>query len=335
MERSTLVDRVVRALLAGLGAALACACCSAHVERTRPTAPAERDAPGLLVRLEDGRRINLRCDGSGSPTVILEGGFAADSHAWDKVEPQIARFTRVCAYDRAGYGFSDMGPLPRDGASVARDLDGALRSARIDAPFVLVGHSVGALYARIFADRRPSAVVGMVLVDPAPDHEDLRLAAVGGPGAGSLAALRDRPARCLTEADQGALPSKDPSLAACLVGPASLSRRRDSWLTQISELDTLWGMTSDEVAAGRGSYGDMPLVVLTADGTFSDAPEPPRASLNALWLRIHQQIAGLSAHGRSRLVAHSSHMMILDRPDAIVQAIQDVVRQARVRRGSA
>jgi hypothetical protein len=85
------------------------------------------------------------------------------------------------------------------------------------------------------------------------------------------------------------------------------------------------------VAAGRSSYGDMPMIVLTADGTFSDVPDPPRTSLNILWLRLHEQMARLSTHGSSRLIAHSSHMMIFDRPDAIIQAIQDVVTQARSR----
>jgi pimeloyl-ACP methyl ester carboxylesterase len=320
-------------LIAWLSVALICTCCTADVEQARPSQTAEKDGPGLLVQLHDGRRINLRCAGKGSPTVVLEGGFGADSHAWDRVEPQIARLTRVCAYDRAGYGFSDMGPLPRDGAAVAKDLDVALRAAKIDPPFILVGHSVGALYARIFADRRPRAVVGMVFVDPAPDHEDIRLAPVGGPGAGSLAGLRDRPARCLAWAEEGALPSKDPSLAACVAESTSLARRKDNWLTQISELDNLWGATSDEAASGRSSYGDMPMIVLTADGTFSGAPDPPRASLNLLWLRLHEQMAGLSTHGSSRLIAHSSHMMMFDRPDAIIQAIQDVVTLARTRGG--
>ena len=98
--------------------------------------------PGDLVRL-DGRRINVRCLGAGAPTVILESGYEADSLAWWKVEPEVARFTRVCSYDRAGAGFSDPGPLPRDGAAIAADLDKALSAAGIRGPFVLVGHSAG------------------------------------------------------------------------------------------------------------------------------------------------------------------------------------------------
>jgi pimeloyl-ACP methyl ester carboxylesterase len=330
-QRGTGRDQIARTFIAWLSVALICTSCTADVEGARPSQTAEKDGPGLLVHLHDGRRINLRCAGKGSPTVVFEGGFAADSHAWDRVGPQVARLTRVCAYDRAGYGFSDMGPLPRDGAAVAKDLDVALRAARIDPPFILVGHSVGALYARIFADRRPRAVVGMVFVDPAPDHEDIRLAPVGGPGAGSLVGLRERPARCLAWAEEGALPSQDPSLASCLEGSTSLARREDNWLTQISELDTLWGATSDEVVSGGSDYGVMPIVVLTADGTFSGVPDPPRTSLNLLWLHLHEQMAKLSARGSSRLIAHSSHMMIFDRPDAIIQAIQDVVTQARSR----
>ena len=108
------------------------------------------DRPGEIVQLADGRKLNFRCAGRGAPTVLLESGFGADSRAWSKVQPTVAETTRVCAYDRAGYGFSDPGPLPRDGAAIARDLDQALTQAEILGPFVVVGHSAGGLYARLY-----------------------------------------------------------------------------------------------------------------------------------------------------------------------------------------
>jgi len=297
--------------------------------------------PGRLARLPDGRRINLRCAGTGSPTVLLESGFAADSLAWGRVQPKIARTQRVCAYDRAGYGFSDEGPLPRDGAAVAADLDGALRAARIEGPFVMVGHSAGGLYVRLFADRRPRDVVGMVLVDSSVEFQEQRFNAMFGPGASSLAPLRNRAARCLEAAELLALPSAAEPLQVCTPKPSEKQSpavfkarmaeavRPGTWRTQISELDTLWAATSEEVAAGRRSMGDMPLIVLTADGTYAGAPERALPLLNSLWGDLHREVAARSTRGEQRLVAKSSHMMIFDQPDAIVAAVAEVSAAAK------
>ena len=281
--------------------------------------------PGRLVRLADGRRINLRCAGPAvGPTVIFEGGFAATSTGWARVQPAIARAHFTCSYDRAGYGWSDPGPMPRDGEAVALDLDEALRAAHVRGPFVLVGHSAGGLYVRLFTDLRPREVIGMVLVDPSVEHQDRRFAQALGQDAGGLAPLIARAKVCGAAARRHALPSLDPALIRC--GPlpgASVEARRDAlsaanWATQVSELETLWGATSDEVDAGRGSLGDMPLIVLTAAGNGSGASA-------ALWARLHGQLAALSTRGSAQMVARSSHMMMFDRPDAIIAAVNEVI----------
>jgi pimeloyl-ACP methyl ester carboxylesterase len=294
--------------------------------------------PGLLARLPDHRAINFRCVGAGRPTVLMEGGWAANSLAWTKVQALVAPRLRACAYDRAGYGFSDPGPLPRDGAAIAHDLDLALRAAGIKGPFIVVGHSAGGLYMRLFADRRPRDVVGMVLVDPSVEHQDQRFAAVFGPGAASLSGLQARTKRCLAAAEQGALPSADPALVACAPppkpgAPAAAAARRlvearrpTTWTTELSELDTLWTSTSDEVSAGRRDYGDLPLIVLTADGTYAGAPSAARAAASAFWAGLHAEVAARSRRGLERTVAGSSHLMMSDRPDAIAAAIDEVAR---------
>lgn len=297
--------------------------------------------PGKLVRLPDGRKLNFRCAGHGGPTVLFESGFAATSLAWYKVRPEVARRYRACAYDRAGYGFSDLGPLPRDGAAVAKDLDDGLRAAHIDGPFILVGHSAGGLYLRLFADRRPGQIAGMVLADPSAEHQDQRFAAVFGPGTGGLGALRARAAACLAAARRGDLPSTDPSLAPCTPTPQpnqppavaaarlAEAERPATWITQLSELDSLWGATSTEVDAGRATYGDMPLVVLTADGTYAGNPAAARPAIDGLWRTLHQEIAHRSTRGVERLVTRSSHLMMLDQPMAIIQAIDEVAGEDR------
>ncbi len=287
------------------------------------------------MRLADGRGINFRCTGAGTPTVLLEGGWAASSTAWYKVQPLVARHHRVCSYDRAGYGFSDPGPMPRDGAATARDLAEALKVAAISGPYVMVGHSAGGLYVRLFADLAPREVVGMVLVDPSVPHQDQRFAAVFGPGAGGLGGMRGRAAKCLAAAQNGALPSLDPALAGCKPranasdAEKAQASRASTYATQISELDALFTTTSDEVEAGRPSLGDMPLIVLTADGDYANAPAQARPALDAVWASLHRELAALSTRGSAQLVSNTSHMMMFDRPDAIAAAIEDVSAAAK------
>lgn len=326
--------------LLGYALAAVVAAAAAPVMAAPSSEPEAR--PGRLVRLPDGRRLNFRCAGTGSPTVLLEGGYAATSAAWARVMPLAAGKNRVCAYDRAGYGYSDPGPLPRDGAAIARDLDHGLRAARISGPFVVVGHSAGALYVRLFADRRPRDVVGMVLLDPSVEHQDRRFAAMFGPGAGNLTAIRDRDARCLAAAERGALPSQEPGLERCVpaedgkrsaavnAARRAAALRPATWRTQVSELDNLWSSTSDQLDAGRASYGDMPLIVLTAGGTYAKAPDDVRQALGDLWWGLHRELARRSTRGVSRRVEDSSHLMMVDKPDVVATAITEVVAAAKM-----
>jgi pimeloyl-ACP methyl ester carboxylesterase len=120
--------------------------------------------PGELVNVGNAR-MHIYCTGEGSPTVILDGSFPAQVSNWAWVQPQIADVTRGCSYDRAGIGWSDLGPEPRDARRTARELEALLDRADVEGPYILVGHSLGALTARVFADEYPNQVVGMVLVE--------------------------------------------------------------------------------------------------------------------------------------------------------------------------
>ncbi len=333
-----------RRLKPALGAALTIAIAAVVLLEARPAydRPAVHAAasasPGLLAKLPDGRRLNFRCSGHGAPTVLMEAGFGATSLAWYKVQPVLAKSHRVCAYDRAGAGFSDPGPLPRDGAAIARDLDDGLKAAGISGPLVMVGHSAGGLYVRLFADRRPDDVIGMVLVDPSVEHQDVR----GGPGA-AIAAVRARTARCEAAAEQHALPSPDPLLSVCTprtpADPLDANYQADlkralqptTWSTQLSELDNLWTATSVELDAGRPSYGDLPLVVLTAGGPSPGPSSPTQGSISPAKTQMHSEVAERSTRGETELVAGSSHMMMFDRPDAIVAAVDKVIAESKER----
>ena len=314
---------VLLAAAAGLGA-------MAAIGVLRPGDPMAQ--PGRLVRLPDHRVLNFRCTGQGSPTVILEAGFGAGSNAWLAVQPRIAAVTRVCSYDRAGYGFSDPGSLPRDGAAIARDLDYGLKTAGISGPYVVVGHSAGGLYARLFAARRPGQVVGLVFVDSSVEHQPQRIAAVFGAGAGSIEGIKRRPARCLEATRAPKDPANEAALLEC--APATLdgharqvALRPETYSTQISELDTLFTSTSDEVDRIGDLLQVVPGIVLTAakaDGALGGADDPG----GKVWQDFHQVLAAHLLHGEHRLVK-SSHMMMFDRPDVVAGAALELVRQAR------
>src|SRR5262249_28852565 len=126
--------------------------------------------PGQLLDV-GGYRLHLYCVGQGSPTVIFEAAADMMSVDWSWIQPEIAKKTRACAYDRAGMGWSDPGPEPRDANQVSTELHTLLTHAGIAGPYVLVGHSAGGLYVRVYAAHYPEEVVGMVLVDPG--HPDM------------------------------------------------------------------------------------------------------------------------------------------------------------------
>ena len=126
--------------------------------------------PGRLVDI-GGHSLHVLEMGQGSPAVVLESGLTATSAVWGWIQPAVAEATRVLAYDRSGIGWSDESPDPHDAATVARHLASLLDRLAVDGPVVLVGHSMGGLFVRVFADLFPGRVAGMVLVDPAhPDQ---------------------------------------------------------------------------------------------------------------------------------------------------------------------
>lgn len=288
-------------------------------------------APVRLVALPDGRKINLNCSGRGSPTVLLESGFGANASAWYKVQPTLARKTRVCSYDRAGAGFSDPGPLPRDGGAIARDLDQALAAAKIKGPFVVVGHSAGGLYARLFAARRPSEVVGLVLLDTTVERRAPR------PVGDGLDGIRRRVQRCLAASGLNPQPAdSDTQWSGCLPAKGDahareVARRPETWRNQLSELDSIFGRTSDQVFRASGVLRDIPLYVITASDTAAASPTYGFDKPQSVLVLQHEAIARAANLGSQQTVL-SSHMVMLDRPEVVVSAVEEMVRATRAGR---
>ncbi len=278
--------------------------------------------PQQTVAIPGGRQLNLYCTGRGGPTVLLEAGFGATTWAWAKVQPLIAKTNRVCSYDRAGMGFSPAGPMPRDGAAIVADLTALVAAAKLAPPYILVGHSAGGMTMRLFADTRPRDIAGMVLAEPS----------VEGQFDGQDEAVAVRVARyeaCAVAAEAGALPSTEPGLRHCSAPlPPTLSPRMAAlitaarlrsgwWRTQASEYAAIAGANTEALRHGRQSYGDLPLVVLTA-GKSADAMPG--------WMAAHAALAARSTRGVPCVVVSAGHNIMADAPEAVAAAVAAVAR---------
>jgi pimeloyl-ACP methyl ester carboxylesterase len=189
--------------------------------------------PGELVDV-GGHSLHINCVGEGSPTVILESGSGATSVDWANIQPEVADTTRVCAYDRAGTGWSEPGSGPGDPQQIAGELHTLLSNAGIDGPYVLVGHSFGGLYVLMYADLYPNEVEGMVLVDSSHPEQSARTAEAHAASEGSSAEeIRATP---------------ETSAAQVLLSTQSLGDKPLAVITA-GEHEPIWLELQDELAA--------------------------------------------------------------------------------------
>jgi len=300
-----------------------------------------------LIEVEPGRKLNLYCLGEGTPTVIFVSGLADDTSAWARVQPAIAAHTRVCSYDRAGIGYSDAGRRPADSANIVDDLHRLLKAASIKPPYILVGHSMGGMHARLYADSYLTEVSGMVLVDSAdedvqenvwrldplqPTHEQAFAL-----DAKELENQRD----CIKAAQLGfvegsesyknCVPPYDPSYSDAI--NASVHKAYMSLGFQqaaISEQNA-YQESSDEVRAARRWYGDMPLIVLYAPprARRDGETQAHRDAVDRVKLTFQDQLVALSKRGIVRLVPNATHEIQKTQPDAVIKAILEVLKDAR------
>ena len=287
-----------------------------------------------------GRNLNLYCSGEGSPTVIFESGGGASGYTWVNIQTEVAKFTRACWYDRAGYGWSDPGPRPRTSEAIASDLHALLTTARIGPPYVLVGASFGGFPVRVFAGRNPAEVAGIVLVDAT--HEDQH-----EPDSMKAPANRLPPAvhkvLCAlvpTAGDVG-LVRLIMKLSGSGPPPAGMTTEQARILQLLSQqpktVTSNEGCHWDESAAQArtaGTFGSRPLIVLTAGQEFIP-PDPQGAKeaneFHETWVKqLQPALARLSTRGRQVVVEKSGHGIQFEAPDTVVNAIRDVIKESRL-----
>lgn len=334
----------MRRLVVGLLAALIG--CSHAQAQTPPAADPAYDAyakPQRLVKLPDGRRIHLYCQGHGSPTVILTAGLGGASMSWTKVLPAIAARTRVCAWDRAGFGHSDPSPAAQTLAATTADLEGALAGARIKGPYVVVGHSAGAFETLLFADRHRADVTGMVLVDGSVPNQAERFAQIAPDlataNAASLKFAVDGQRQCAANLEKGLLKPGDPLWKLCFQASPEFSPAFNAAMDALASPARLRtrASLSEEFAASAAAaanpardYGDLPLIVLTQSTGLQmpGAKAEQLAAMNAGWIAWHDDYARLSKRGVNLVVRGSGHMVQQEKPQAVIAAILAVVDMA-------
>lgn len=287
--------------------------------------------PGKLIDI-GGRRLHIFCEGTGTPTVVLDSGRGVNWADWQKVQPAISRFTRVCVYDRAGYGWSDPGPEPRTALAVTEDLHTLITRAGIPRPFVLVGHSFSGLTGRLYAARYPGELAGLVLVDPNHEDDDAVRAAMPQPATGWRAravwqldragltpafrrfVYRGRHLRGLWTGNAAGCP---PQSAGAMHVRCILASSEREYAAEKSERDSR-GLSESQVR-DSGKLGDLPLMVISGAGQKNFGGH----------LAAHARIARLSTRGEHILADKSGHWVQLDQPELVNQAIHRMVLAAR------
>ena len=273
--------------------------CAPSAPKIVPTATNPFDAKVDV----DGYDLHIVCTGEGIPTVIVEAGFgepAIESTSWVTVKNEIAKTTRICVYDRAGLGSSDVAPgKNRTSKDIAKDLHTLLVKTGVPGPYILVGHSLGGYHVLVFADRYPKEVAGMVLVDSSHADQWSEVNAV--------------------------LPPESPDEADTIkhlrtVPPASLPEK----------LDVL--KSAKQVRAVK-SLGDLPLVVLTHSPTqqnlYPDVAPELAEKLEQMWQKLQDNLASLSSNSTHVIATTAGHSIQVDEPQLVIDAILKVIEETK------
>jgi len=275
--------------------------------------------PGQLVDV-GGYRLHINCVGEGSPTVILEAANLGMSAHWVRVQQQVAQTTRVCAYDRAGLGWSERGPQPRDARKISSELHTLLKDAGIEGPYVLVGHSYGGLYVRVYADRYPEEVAGVVLVDSTHPEQFTR-----SPQGRTMYEQNRRIGAVIPWLTRLGVIRLFNFYSAHPDLPAQQRAQIEAFNSSTQHVVTTveeFRATPQTTAQVRGAatLGAKPLAVITAGEQSSG------------WLEMQDELAALSSNSIHRVVDGATHESLLyDKGDAQVTsaAILEVVEVVR------
>ncbi|HUV89864.1 MAG TPA: alpha/beta hydrolase [Anaerolineae bacterium] len=307
--------------------------------RAKAALRAKYPPPGQMVDV-GGYQLHIYCLGSGSPTVVLEAGAGDFSLTWELVQPEVAQTTRICAYDRAGLGWSQRGPEPLTVENTVEELHTLLTNGGIEGPYVLVGHSLGGAYVRAYAFRYPEEVVGMVLVDASHEDQEARFPAafakVSQQGRAQMAQLLG----LVQAANSLGIMAMSPQSYPDAYLPPMPEATREVYKGVVLSHGSFFAAVAEQHAHAEDNLaeiremnittlGDIPLVVLSS--AKLELPEgygltaEDMAELQAVQSQMHAELAALSPQGEVVIAEESTHYIQFDQPELVIDAIRQVL----------
>lgn len=293
-----------------------------------------RSIAGVPGKLFDvgGYAMHLFCTGHGDPTIILDAGLGDDSLIWAKVQPELSEQTTVCSYDRAGFGWSEPRPGPRDANSIAAELHALLGIAHVAPPYIYMGHSIAGIYARAFANRYSAELAGLVLVDGATPLQDDRIPK-------ALVAIQDKQrARMPWERIWMSLGWYRIRGQCTQVMPGF--ERYTAWIKADtcvpSEITAVEAELDSERLSGdetvrAGPFDSLPVLIVSRDPTVLPSNWPTEvAKANAIvWNSMQEEAKSLSHFSKRIIARHSDHHIQIDRADLLNKAVTEFVTDIR------
>lgn len=292
--------------------------------------------PGKLYTV-NGAPMHIYCTGQGAPAIVLETGLGDDFTIWAKVQPALAKITRVCSYDRSGWGWSPARAGVRDADTIAAELHQLLAAAGVQAPFVLMGHSIAGLYLRSYAAHYPAQLAGMVLVDAATPLQNDRLPPAlikiqdaqrsELPYQQVLMALGWYRMRGMCTDVQPGMEGYSAWIKADSCVPSQMS-------TMATELDAL--PVSGQETIHAGPYGQLPLLIFSRDPASVPSNWPADlAHANAVvWEQMQEESKALSHNSRRIVARRSDHYVHIDRPELVIDEVTKFVGAIRAGNGA-
>lgn len=292
--------------------------------------------PGKLVDV-GGYKLHLNCLGEGSPIVVMDYGLGGLSTLWSLVQPEVAKFARVCTYDRAGYAWSESSPTPRTSQNMVQELYTLLKNAEIPPPYILVGHSLGGLNLSLFASQYPEEVAGLVLVDAVPpdvydrlDPEFADSMNETGRMFGFLSLIsRLGLLRFLLQITGTSVAPDFVRKLPIEVQPVILAKfLPKTFATAIAENALM--PTSAKQVQQTNFERELPLVVLShSENMFESLGNTKSDYAEQMWQKLQAELANLSNQRKLIIAEQSSHDIHLDRPELVVNAIRQVIEKTK------
>jgi pimeloyl-ACP methyl ester carboxylesterase len=288
--------------------------------------------PGNLYQV-DGRTMHIYCTGQGSPTVVLEDGLGNDWTIWAKNQPVLSKITRVCAYDRAGFGYSEARPGVRDSNAISHELHGLLQQAGITGPIILMGHSIAGIHMRNYTARYPEQVAGIVFIDGSTPQQDKYMPAAIEKKQRQYVAILFPLVKFATEIGLmraiGQCSEIPPGMESYSLWLKADACHPSQITSSVREMNAV-AVSGDETVNAR-PFGKLPILIFSQDPNNPTKLLPADASrqMSAIWNVMQENLKKLSTNSRRIIAKGSTHYVQVDRSELVNREVTDFIDQVR------